>query len=298
MTDQELQNKLAILSDNMDGDGALEVFNSFDGSQDVSDISTDNFAGSGSLSQMTKSTKRFGIVIQNDLDQDANIALTPGLHPTQKNALVAAEKYKVSGGGLVDMPTGAVNGDIVTTYASAEELIKNGFNVLAVADDGVIYADSVNPLKRITVSATETNKRVRTFLEFLYQNPTQFLGLHITSKQPEVFERQLSIRKTSPFGSYSEEVIPFQDSNNPINPNMEKIIVERAFQLDKESISYISIPANSKMQITFVAGFVESSATALKNKTALIAQGKTPVTMVKPIIKTPAKPALRPALKK
>jgi len=278
----ELDRKMKLLTDNADGqeDSGMEVF-SADG---VEDTSIDNFGGSGIPSNMLSIEKRFSFSITNSTDYEQAVAITPGLNKTIRMAVVDANgKYKANGGGLVDAPVGKVTGDVVIEYTSVEDIVKTGTRVSAIIDDcNAIYAEVADPAKKISAQSGDANHTIREFLEYIDSNPTLFLGLFVSSpSNPMAYQKTFTYKRTSPLSKNNEETISFNSGNLPINPNSTQIIVEKKFQLDSDTLSHVMVPANTSVTYIFVAGFAQSSGTALRNKTELIRKGKQSVTMVK-----------------
>ena len=253
-----------MLSDNFNGDPTLEVYESYTGAEDMD---VESFSGKGLL-DLEKSTKRFGVRVKNTYSEAKEVVITPALFPTARPALVfddnGTHKYKKPGGYAVPAPTGAAVNDIIMEYNSIKNIIAAGHNVDAVFDDGIILAASAS--QQLTVEATGTNALVRQFLQYLKENPTIFAGMHIVADNTAAFEVDLRLRRISPFKVYDEERIPFQDAFKPENRNVEKIVVQREFQLDGNTLGILTVPGNTTMTITFVAGASSSQAIALKRK--------------------------------
>lgn len=273
----------AALTSNFDGSDEIEMIEKYDGSQD-DDI--ESFTGVG-LDELQNSTQRFTISFVNTLNVQKNIVLTPGKHRVDRAALVVDDggtpKYKVPGGFLVPAPNGKVVNDIVIDYTETANILNAGERIDAVVDDGIYYAE--NSINYLRADSKEADASIRQFQEFLRTNPTLFAGVHITSDNPEMYDAVLRLIKTSPFGNFKEDRIPFQDGFTGKSMNVDKIIVDKPFQLDGETLSILSIPGKTKVSITFIAGAVSSQATSLKRKQLRAEKGerKTTVSLTKKI---------------
>jgi len=250
------------LSDGFDGQ-EVEIYEDYNGDSD----SIESFSGNG-LKALEKSTKRFTAEINNQTTSSQEVALTPGMFRTAHAAPVVdvagVMSYKTIGGETTPAPAGKVVDDIVVTYNDPTDIINAGHRIDAVGDDGVVYKDATGA---ITITAKHKDSNIRQFIDWIKSNPTIFAGLHILSNDTSAFESVLQIRRTSPFAVYGEERIPFQDGFIPENRNTDKIIIKRPFQLDNESLAILSIPAKTKLTISFIAGAASSQAIDLKRKT-------------------------------
>lgn len=265
-----------MLSDNYDGDNVnddIEVYDDYDGDNDddievyedydgTDDPDVELFDGT-SLKDMRKSTKRFAFHVINSGTEDKTLVLTPGYFNTMRAAAVYDDsgtlKYKLPDGTAVNAPTGYAVGDIVLDFKSIEGIVKAGIQADAVADDGQLIAD-------LQVSSAYKERSIRSFLNYIAKNPTLFASIQISSNNVQIFEQALELRRTTPYAVTGAEIIPFQDGFKPENRNNNKIIVNKEFQFNGETIATLRIPAQTDATLTFVAGAVASRANALKRK--------------------------------
>lgn len=251
-----------MLSDNFDGD-IVEEYDSFDGDKDF----VESYVGRHCLSQskFKQSTKRFGFAVANTTNRRIDIALTPSQFPTLRNTIVAdnAGTHEIMMPGGTAIETTAAIGSVVTAWNNPEELKDAGLRIDAVADDGVVFADASGT---VTVTADKAEASYRAFLNFIKKHPTAFAGIHVTCSNSDMFSAALKIRRVTPFAIYGENIIPFQDAFKPTNMNPNKIEVLRNFQLDEETVSVISIPAETTVSFTYIAGAVVSLGHGLKRK--------------------------------
>ena len=275
-TPEELE---ARLSQNYTGPEEEEAYTGED------DIYLDYVGGQKNLESARKSTNRMGFTITNNTTTQKVIALGTASYKTARAALVFDDtgvlKYAEIGGDAVAAPSTAAENDILTKYNEVAELLAAGHRVDAVLDDGIIYSDGG---KTVVVSAASSNASIRHFMEFVKNNPTYFVGMHIVSSDESMYESEFVSKKCSPFKVYDEVRLPFQDYFDPKNFNTKKIIVKENFHFDNETLSTVTIPAGATVTFTFVAAAIESNATALKNK----------VQAVQPEGKKLVKPALKP----
>ncbi len=212
----------------------------------------------------SKSSRRFSFKIKNTGTEDKNVAITPGMYDTRRCARVYNDngtlKYKLPDGTAVNAPTGAQEGDIICDKKDFRSINAAGVDVDAVLDDGQLSQD-------VYAASTVKDRTIRSFLEYVKTHPTLITEIHVSVNNDHkgIFEQSLITKRTTPYGTYGEEPVEFQDANKPINPNTSKIIVDgKSFVLDGETLSYLRIPAGTDATITFVTKAVVSEGRKLK----------------------------------
>lgn len=264
------------------------------------DLYLDYVGDAKSIEDMKKSTRRFNWSIENTSDSQKVIVISSASFYTARHALVYMDgtlKYKHPvGGGVLAAPTGATANDILEFMSGIDGIVAAGHTIDAVLDDGIIYAEAADPTKLIRVTALDKNGSVRHFRKYIENNPTYFLGMYVSSTNNEAYSVEMVTRKINPYGVYSEDRINLYDYFTPLAQNTGKIEVPDRFQIDSETLAYITIPANTKVTFGFIAGVVESSSNALKNKVLNAATG-VKVVSPKPREKTSAKPPVKLPIK-
>ncbi len=232
--------------------------------------------GFGSLIEMKDTVRRVTYSFTNTTASQKRIALTPANFDTRKDMLVYDDggtlKVKVPGGGSVNasiFDPDAVANDIISVNSSVKEINNAGFNVDAMFDDGIIYAEAADPTKYVKVKANSKDYSSNHFKRFVQGNPTAFVGMHIVSDKIEMYESEMIQQDVTPFkGAGQQNRIPFQDYFTSKALNVDKIEVNENYQFDGQTLSQIVLPASSQVTITFVASVVQSNAAALKRKVA------------------------------
>jgi hypothetical protein len=252
-----------------DGSVIEEITESYDGSQDVEL----DFTGAKSLKDLTKTQKRATFSIKNDTTNQMVIAMTPANYKTQRAALVIDDtgtlKRKHFGGGLIAVPAGYAENDIIVDYSDISEIVSAGNSVDAVLDDGIIYALASDPTKKVTVTASKKEASVRHLLEYIAKNPSLITSMHISSSDTTMYETELVTKRCTPYGVYGEVRVALQDAFKPSNQITNKIIVDligKGITIDNETLSTLTIPAASTVTVTIVVGVVQSTAQGLINR--------------------------------
>lgn len=230
--------------------------------------------GVGNLIQMKDTVRRATYSFKNTTESQKRVALTPANFDTRKAMLVYDDsgilKVKVPGGGAVavtEFDSDAVENDIVSINSSVNEINNAGFNVDAMFDDGIVYAEAADPTKYVKVKSNSKDYSANHFKRFIQANPTAFVGMHIVSDKIEMYESEMIQQDVTPFkGAGQQKRIPFQDYFTSKAMNVDKIEVNENYQFDGQTLSQIVLPASSSVTITFVASVVQSNAAALKRK--------------------------------
>lgn len=255
-------------------DGQLEeITESYDGSNDVEL----DFTGAKSLKDLTKTQKRVTFTIKNETDNQMVIAMTSANYNTARAALVIDNAgslvKKAFGGGLILVGGNHFANDIILDYTDNSEIVLAGNTVDAVLDDGVIYALSSNPAKRVTVTAAKKEASIRHLLEYIKKNPSLITSMHISSSDTTMYETELVMKRCTPYGVFGEVRVALQDAFKPTNQITNKIIVDllkENIMIDDETLSTLTIPSGATVAITLVVGVVKSSAVGLRNRIAKI----------------------------
>ncbi len=289
------ENKLPIdeieeaLSDNYTGEG-VDVFDSYDGEDEIieqydgeaaseemevyedydgeEDDMLDYTGGKLTEDALKKSTKRETFTIENKTDKQLVIAINPASFPTNRVVEVKDDGsgnpvYPTLGGATLPA-TGKSIGDLFLEYNNPEELVKAGINVDTVLDDGIIYANSTSQYLKVTSAKPEGS--IRHWLNYIKYNPVYVAALHISSDNTALFESGIELKKISPFFIFGEDRIPFQDAFRPDNYNVKKIVVEKGFRLDANTVAILTVPANTTATFTFVIGAEMNAGKALVKK--------------------------------
>ena len=212
----------------------------------------------------SKSSRRFSFKIKNTGTEDKNVAITPGMYDTRRCTQVYNDNgtlmYKLPDGTAVKAPAGAQEGDIICDKKDYRAINAAGVDVDGVLDDGQLA-------QNLYAASTVKDRTIRSFLEYVRTHPTLITEIHVSVNNANkgIFEQSLITKRTTPYGTYGEEPVEFQDANKPINPNTSKIIVDgKPFILDGETLAYLRIPAGTDATITFVTKAVVSQGRKLK----------------------------------
>lgn len=266
------------LSDNYTGeayDNEVEAIEFYDGSDDDS---VDFTGGAKSFKNEIASDKRFRFTIENTTAVEKVIVLTPGSFPVLRVMVPdpTTKEYDAVGGAKLV----SVDGNPVIMYDNPSELVKAGFPVDAVLDDGIIYKDAEGS---VSVTAPDTS-RVRFLREYLKSNPSRVVRMSFTSTLKEFFDTPLVLQEVSPYRRNGEDRIELQDYFKPGQYQDNKIVVDKGFQLDDVTVAYMTIPAGCKINATLNIGAVERQGLALKRKAerAIENKGRTKIMKVMP----------------
>ncbi len=287
---KELQDIMDNLSDNYTGedvdiydnyDGDYEIEESYDGDTAAEELEVyENYSGENdelldytgerlTEEALRKSTKRETFTIENTTTHQIVVALNPGSFPVINSVSVYKDangnlKYKEIGGAELAAPDGLKEGDLMIKFNNPKELKEAGINVDTVLDDGIIYAE--DNTHYVKVSASKPEARIRHFLNYIKHNPILVAATHISSDNPALYESGLELKNISPFFLFGEQRVPFQDDFRPQNYNVKKIIVERQYRLDGNTVAVLSIPAQTKATFTLVVGAEANTGKALERK--------------------------------
>ena len=259
-------------SENLD---EVEVYENYSGEEEEDD-NLDYHGQKGiNLKKLEKSTKRFSFKIVNKTNEDKTVALTAGPLPTTRVANIYNDggtlKYIRLGGFAANAPGGSQANETVVTYNNPENLKAIGVFVDAVIDDGYFLQDSATSY--VFASALKKSASIREFRGYLKIAPTAFAKMHIGSDKPEFYKTSIVLKKANPYGVWSEDVIPLEDYYKPENYNKDKIEVTRKFQLDNETVMIITIPAETTVTFSFVAGVSLNPGNTLAKKMTVAQKG-------------------------
>jgi len=187
-----------------------------------------------------------------------------GVDPVLNNGVFLGAN--IGGRTFVKM-TGFI-GDHVLSYNDVKEMSNNFPTIQAVIDDGIEgYVYARNAADYCKVMPKDKSKSIRMFKKYVSKNASRVIGMIITSSENSpIFNEVLNIQNISPYKNIADRKIFFQDSLSVGQFVKDKIEIITDFQFDGDTIVYMTIPKNTKADITFLIGAVRSGAKALDKK--------------------------------
>jgi len=251
MSEQELLQELAAqgLTSNFGGDDISEiVMESYSGDGDLTIDFGDSASG---FAGEAKTGRKYTMKFVNTTGVDKTIVMFPAYYDTDK----------------VDPKTSEL------VHTAIEAFLGANFAVDAVAADGDVFVDAVNPAKKITV--TSPDFKIRDFIGYAKFNTMRVTNFIVEANDKSVFPDYIRQYVVNPFSQAAEKKIPITDYLRVENNQDKKINVPESLIFGSSSLIIFKMPglvngnAYSELKFVFNIGAIVNSSITLEKKAQL-----------------------------
>jgi len=214
-----------------------------------------DYNGAVNFTDRKNSQKDISFGIVNTTGKQIDLALTTAMFETARAVLPGASPFPITMiGGTAE---NASDAEIVNLKDNPADMVAAGHTVEAVLDNGlettgIVYKNGTGTLK-VTYESERTPRMMR---DFLAQGGAIHVNeIHITSANPTIFSKKISVKEVSAVDVVKEINILFSKADRPTNANENKIIVTQDFVLTQKSLASLNVPIGADFNMTFYVSF-------------------------------------------